>query len=571
MRILQEHLDYIEYEPVKKEIAGAEEAEERKVRLEEIVVVFTSVEAGDDEEISRKAIDGTKELLEKLGVNRILIYPYAHLSQDLAKPAQALAVLKEMERYAAEQGLEVHRAPFGWNKAFTIKVKGHPLAEMSRTYSNVAVEKASRWETTAKKESRESHKELLSRMKKSDYAGLPETDHRTLGERLDLFSFYEPSPSMPFWHDKGLTLKNVLIETIRRELRNRDYIEISTALLANVDLWKVSGHFEHYKDNMFMTKLKDDAEEAFGLKPMNCPSTILYYMSRRRSYRELPLRIADFDLLFRKELSGVVTGLFRVKSFTQDDAHIFCTEDQVEKELENLIDLVDYFYGIFKLKYMPKVSTMPDEHLGTEEQWSSATEILTRAVRSKGVEPLIKEKEGTFYGPKIDIDVKDSLGREWQCATIQLDFQLPQRFELTYAGKDGRDHTPVMIHRVIYGSLERFIGIIVEHYQGKFPLWLAPVQVKVLPVSDANKEYAERVMRDLRKNGLRTEIDLEGGTVNSKIRNAQLQKIPFMLVLGNREQKEGTLAVREREGQVTHGVKTQDFLAETKSAIESFS
>lgn len=571
MRILQEHLDFIEYEPVKKEIADAEEAEKKKVRLEEIIVDFTSVESGDDEEVARKAIDEAKEFLKRLGVKRLLIYPFAHLSQDLAKPALALAVLKEMERYAAQQGLEVHRAPFGWNKAFQIKVKGHPLAEMSRTYSNVAVEKAPAVAITARKGREESHKELLSRMKKSDFAGLPETDHRTLGEKLDLFSFYEPSPSMPYWHDKGLTLRNLLIETIRRELRKRGYIEISTALMANVDLWKVSGHFEHYKDNMFMTKLKDDAEEAFGLKPMNCPSTILYYMSRRWSYRELPLRIADFDLLFRKELSGVVTGLFRVKSFTQDDAHIFCTEDQVETELESLIDLVDYFYGIFKLKYTPKISTMPDEHLGTEEQWKSATDMLTKAVKSKGVEPLIKEKEGTFYGPKIDVDVKDSLGREWQCATIQLDFQLPQRFELSYAGQDGRDHTPVMIHRVIYGSLERFIGIVIEHYQGRFPLWLAPVQVKVLPISDENTVYAERVLSDLRKNGLRAEIDLENGTVNSKIRNAQLQKIPFMLVLGNREQKEGTVAVRKREGEVKYGVKLQDFLAEAKSAIESFS
>ena len=573
MRILQQHVDYIEYEPIEKEISGAEDAEKKNVRFDEIVVVFTCVESNDDAETARKAVDGVAEYLGKLGVNKILIYPYAHLSQNLAKPAQALVVLKEMETYTTEKGLEVHRAPFGWNKAFQIKVKGHPLAEMSRTYTNDAAEGTSRRMAvvTERKVKEESHRQLLSRMKKSDYAGLPDTDHRILGEKLDLFSFYEPSPSMPYWHDKGLTLRNILIETIRREIKNRGYIEISTALLANIDLWKVSGHFEHYKDNMFMTKLKDDAEESFGLKPMNCPSTILYYLSRRWSYRDLPLRIADFDPLFRKELSGVVSGLFRVKSFMQDDAHIFCTEDQVGEELHNLIDLVDYFYSIFKLKYTPKISTMPDDHLGTEDQWKNATDILTKAVRSKGIEPFIKEKEGTFYGPKIDIDVKDSLGREWQCATIQLDFQLPERFELTYAGSDGRDHRPVMIHRVIYGSLERFIGIIIEHYQGRFPLWLAPVQIRVLPVTDQNKDYAKRIMNELRKNGLRAETDLGDGTVNSKIRDAQLQKTPFMLVLGDREQAEGTLAVRSRDGKVRYGVKLLDFLAETKSAVESFS
>ncbi len=569
MRILQEHLDFIEYEPIKKEIAAAEDAEKKKVRLDEIVVMFTSVESGDDDEIARKAVDGVREFLKRLGVNRILIYPYAHLSQNLAKPVAALGILKEMERYAAEQGLEVFRAPFGWNKAFQIKVKGHPLAEMSRSYSH-AVEQQAQATAPPMERKEVSHKELLSRMKKSDHSGLPETDHRKIGEGLDLFSFYEPSPSMPYWHDKGLTLKNLLIETIRKEIRKRGYIEISTALLANVDLWRVSGHYEHYKDNMFMTKLKDDDEETFGFKPMNCPSTILYYRSRKWSYRDLPLRIADFDLLFRKELSGVVTGLFRVKSFTQDDAHIFCAEDQVEKELEGLIDLVDFFYGIFKLKYTAKISTMPDEHLGPEEQWSKATEILVKAVRSKGIEPVIKEKEGAFYGPKIDVEVKDSIGRDWQCATIQLDFQLPQRFELTYVGNDGHEHTPVMIHRVIYGSLERFIGIIIEHYRGRFPVWLAPIQARVLSLTDESKGYAEGILKRLVDAGVRAEGDFESGTVGAKIRNAQLQKIPYMLVIGQKEEQSGSVALRAREGDVRYGVSVDDFLAELRSKERSF-
>jgi threonyl-tRNA synthetase len=321
---------------------------------------------------------------------------------------------------------------------------------------------------------------------------------------------------------------------------------------------------------MFMTKLKEDDEETFSLKPMNCPSTILYFRSKKWSYRDLPLRVADFDLLFRKELSGVVTGLFRVKSFTQDDAHLFCTEDQVEKELEGLIDLVDHFYGLFKLKYTAKVSTMPDEHLGPEEQWKKATKILVKAVRSKGIDPIIKEKEGAFYGPKIDVDVKDSMGRDWQCATIQLDFQLPQRFELNYTGQDGHEHRPVMIHRVIYGSLERFIGILIEHYQGKFPVWLAPVQARVLSLTDESKRYAEGILKRLDEAGVRAEGDFESGTVGAKIRNAQLQKIPYMLVIGQKEEQSGTIAVRAREGDVRYGMSVDDFLAELRSKEKSF-
>jgi len=574
MRILQQHLDFIEYEPKEKEIAAAEEAEKKLFRYEEIVVLLTSVEKGDNDEVAKKAVEGTKDYLGKLKVNKIIIYPYAHLSQNLARPKDALEVLRAMESYAKEAGIETYRSPFGWNKAFQIKVKGHPLAEQSRVYTvaegpTVALQAAPKEveKVSGERKAEMTEEQMLARIKKSDFAGLPDTDHRIIGEKLDLFSFQEPSPGMVYWHDKGVKLRNILIEFVRGELAKRNYIEISAPILANTVLWKVSGHWDHYKDNMFITHLGD---EEFGLKPMGCPSVMLYFRSRRWSFRDLPLKVADFDALHRNELSGVATGLFRVKMLTQDDAHIFVTEEQIEGQIEELIELIAKLYGVFGLKYSLKISTMPDDHIGTKEQWDVATESLKKVVTAKGLSYELKEKEGAFYGPKIDVDIKDSIGREWQCATIQLDYQQPRRFKLTYTGSDGKEHTPVVIHRVIYGSMERFIGILIEHYQGKFPLWVSPVQVRVLSVSDESKGYAQEVLDGLKSAGIRAEGDLESGTIGGKIRNAQLQKIPFMLVIGGKEKENGTVAVRAREGDVRYGVKAEDFLAELRQKIASF-
>ncbi|MDA4122614.1 MAG: threonine--tRNA ligase, partial [Thaumarchaeota archaeon] len=400
MRILQQHLDFIEYEPKEKEISLAEEATKEKRHYDEIVVLFTSVEKGDDDQVAKKAIEGTKEFLGKLKVNRIIIYPYAHLSQDLARPKEALEVLKAMESYAKEAGLETYRAPFGWNKAFQVKVKGHPLAEQSRYYGSV--EKQVIAPPPAPRKAQEmSEDQAFARIKKSDFAGLPETDHRIIGERLDLFSFQEPSPGMVYWHDKGWKLRNLLVDFIRKELARRGYQEISNPALANTVLWGVSGHSEHYKDNMFLTKLGD---EEMGLKPMNCPSSFLVYRSRKWSFRDLPVRFAIFDPLYRNELSGVATGLFRVKILTQDDAHIIATEEQAEAEVADLLDLMAKMYGVFKLEFKVKISTRPDETMGTDEEWDRATKTLTRVVESKGLPYEVKAKEGNFYAPKIDVD-----------------------------------------------------------------------------------------------------------------------------------------------------------------------
>jgi threonyl-tRNA synthetase len=332
-------------------------------------------------------------------------------------------------------------------------------------------------------------------------------------------------------------------------------------------LWKVSGHWDHYKQNLFLTWMGD---EEFGLKPMNCPPTMLYYRTRKWSFRELPLRVSCFDSLYRNELSGVASGLFRVKSFSQDDAHIFATEEQVEGEVKALIDLLDGVFKIFGLEYKLNLSTMPDDHMGTREFWEKAEGILARVMEAKGLKYKVKEKDGAFYGPKIDVDIKDSMGREWQNSTIQLDYQLPQRFKLTYTGSDGKEHTPVVIHRAILGSLERFIGVYVEHVQGRFPVWIAPVQVRVLPVSDENKGYAEKVAATLAERRLRVESDLASGTIGGKIRDAQLQKIPYMLVVGSKEEQAGSVAVRAREGDVRYGVKLDDFVAEVEAKVRAY-
>ncbi len=563
MKILQMHADFIEYKPTKKEISSAEDAKPELVREEDVVVLFTAFEKGDDAGTVRKAVYDAKDFLGRLGATKVMIYPFAHISQSLAPPQEALALLKAMREDASAAGLHVSSAPFGWTKALQIKVKGHPLAEMSRSYGSQAAAVAQ-----APKPRRElSEHEMLARIRKSDFGKLPETDHRVIGERLDLFSFQEPSPGMPYWHEKGLILRQLLADFVRSEQRARGYIEISTPALANTSLWRVSGHWDHYRDSMFLTPYGD---EELGLKPMNCPSTFLYYRTRKWSHRDLPLRVADFDPLFRNELSGVASGLFRVKTFVQDDAHLFVTESQVPGELKGVIELMARFYGIFRLDYTAKISTMPESHLGEKQQWDAAVSALTEAVRAAGKEPVIKEGEGAFYGPKIDVDVKDSAGREWQCATIQLDFQMPHRFKLAYTGQDGKEHTPVVIHRVIYGSLERFIGIILEHYKGALPVWLSPVQARVIPLSDQHNDYGRKVLSTLASAGLRVRGDFDAGTLGSKVRDAQLQKIPYMIVVGGKEEKAGTVSVRTRDGKQRFDVSPGEFIAEVKEKMAAF-
>lgn len=369
-------------------------------------------------------------------------------------------------------------------------------------------------------------------------------DHRKLGRELDLFDIFDEGPGFPFFFPKGMVLRNALEDFWRQEHTRAGYQEVKTPMILNQELWHRSGHWDHYKDNMYVIKI-DDAD--YAIKPMNCPGGMLVYKRKPHSYRDLPERIAELGLVHRHELSGALHGLMRVRCFTQDDAHIFMTPDQIESEIEGVVRLIDRFYKVFGFKYKLELSTRPEDSMGTDEQWEAATNALKRALEVLGKEYEVNEGDGAFYGPKIDFHLEDSLGRTWQCGTIQLDFQMPERFDLTYVGQDGEKHRPVMIHRVVFGSIERFIAILTEHYAGAFPLWLAPVQVMIVPISENQSEYAHEVCDKLVSLGIRAEVDDRNEKMGYRIREAQLQKIPYMLVLGEKEKESGNVAVRNRK------------------------
>jgi threonyl-tRNA synthetase len=369
-------------------------------------------------------------------------------------------------------------------------------------------------------------------------------DHRRLGQDLGLFSFHDEGPGFPFFHPKGMIIRNELERFWRDEHEKAGYQEIKTPLVLNRVLWEKSGHWDHYKENMYFTKI-DEAD--FAIKPMNCPGGMLIYKSAMHSYRDFPLKLAEMGMVHRHELSGTLHGLMRVRSFTQDDAHIFMLPAQIEKEVEDVINLVDHFYRVFGFKYHVELSTKPEKAMGSDEMWDRATKALENVLIKKEMSYIINEGDGAFYGPKIDFHLEDSLQRTWQCGTIQLDFQMPEKFDLTYIGEDGEKHRPVMIHRVIYGAIERFFALLIEHYAGAFPLWLSPVQAVVLPITDRQHAYAREVGRILKEKGVRTEVDCRSEKVGYKIREAQMNKVPYMLVLGDREVADGSISLRKRE------------------------
>ena len=368
-------------------------------------------------------------------------------------------------------------------------------------------------------------------------------DHRKLGKELGLFMMKEEGPGFPFFLPKGMVLKNTLLDYWREIHNKAGYVEISTPIMLSRHLWETSGHWDHYKENMYTTVI-DDTD--FAIKPMNCPGGILVYKSEPRSYRDLPLRMGELGLVHRHEKSGQLHGLMRVRCFTQDDAHIFMTPEQIRDEIKGVAKLIDSVYQLFGFKYHVELSTRPEDSMGSDEDWEVATDGLRGALDDLGLDYVVNEGDGAFYGPKIDFHLEDSIGRTWQCGTIQLDFQLPLRFECEYIGADGEKHRPIMIHRVAFGSIERFIGILIEHFAGAFPTWLAPVQVKVLPISEKYMDYANKVMNDLKEAGIRTEIDDRAEKIGYKIREARLQKIPYMLVVGAKEEEEGKVSVRSR-------------------------
>ncbi len=389
-------------------------------------------------------------------------------------------------------------------------------------------------------------------------------DHRRLGKELDLFAIMDEGPGFPFFFPKGMILRNQLLDFWRGVHRKWNYEEISTPIILNEELWHRSGHWDHYKENMYFTKI--DGED-YAIKPMNCPGGMLAYKRKLWSYRDLPLRVAELGLVHRHELSGALHGLMRVRCFTQDDAHIFMTEDQIESEVAGVIKLIDSVYKVFGFKYHVELSTCPEDFIGSEEMRVMSENILKKVLTDQGMDFVINPGDGAFYGPKIDFHLEDSIGRTWQCGTIQLDYQMPERFDLTYTGADGQKHRPVMIHRVVFGSIERFIGILTEHYAGAFPLWLAPVQVKILPISEKQHAYAKQVYDRLTEAGIRAEIDLDNEKIGYKIRSAQMQKIPYMAVVGAKEAESETISVRSRKEGDLGAVSYPDFLKKLEEEV----
>lgn len=559
MKILLIHSDFLEFEPKTKALKSAEEVKKVRTRVEECLVVFTSVEKGDEVSVYKNYVDEIVKVAEQVKSKKIVLYPWVHLSQNPSEPALALEVIETAKKELEEKDYDVIRAPFGWYKSFNISCKGHPLSELSREIKSETKGKVE--VINAEKMLRDISKATLDRDK------LKENDHRIIGQNLDLFSFYNVAPGMPFWHPKGLVIRNELIKFWREEHVKAGYQEIRTPQIMSDVLWKVSGHWDHYKENNFSTEYD---KRPFMVKPMNCPGGMLVYKSKTRSYKEFPMRIGELGTVHRVELSGVLSGLFRVIQFTQDDAHIFCTEQQMEDEIIAVMNLIDKFYKIFGFSYRAELSTRPEKAMGAKEVWDKAEKVLEKCLKKKKMEFKINAGDGAFYGPKIDFHAMDSQGRSWQLSTIQLDFQMPERFQLKYIGEDGKEHTPVMLHRVIYGALERFIGILLEFTNGNLPLWLSPVQIKVVSFNEKNANAVEKIKKQLFDLGYRVESDTTSGTVQAKIRDAEMMKIPYIIVIGDKEEQANTLAIRKHgESKPKFGVKFEELAKELEETIKN--
>jgi threonyl-tRNA synthetase len=565
MKILSLHVDYINFKPLKKalkKIADLDSKEKEGQKVGESLVVLTAVEKGDTVKESVGAlVENIKDVAKQVKTKKIVLYPYAHLSSNLANPEIAEEVLKETEK-ALKKNFTTVRAPFGYYKEFELKVKGHPLSELSR---EIRVEGSKEAEKTEDPDT----KNILRSLGKSilDRSKLKPNDHRILGQEMDLFSFSDVAPGSAFWHNNGLIVYNELIKFMRGELKLHEYKEIKTPEILDKKLWLLSGHWGKYKENIFLSKYEN---RDFASKPMNCPGGLMVFKSAPKSYKELPLRVAEFGIVHRQELSGVLAGLFRVIEFTQDDAHIFCTDNQVETEVENLLILMKKIYDKFGFEYEIEFSTRPKKRIGNDEMWDKAEKHLENVLKKNKIKYKLNKGDGAFYGPKIDFHIKDSMGRTWQCGTIQVDFSMPDRFELEYIDKDNKRKRPVMLHRAIFGSLERFIGILLEHTKGRLPTWLAPIQVRVLSFTDRNVNHAKKMIKEIGEGipGLRIDADFRDITVQGKVKDAELMRVPHIILIGDREEKEKTVAVRVRGDQKIKTMKIEEFIKSLKKEIE---
>ena len=569
MKILTLHVDYIKFKALKKalkSIADLSEKDKKEQEVKEALVVMVAVEKSDSNAKASVAAltKEVKDIASQVKAKNIVLYPYAHLSSNLASPDTAVKALQEAEAALKKEGFKVVRAPFGYYKSFELKVKGHPLSELSREIvlqGNEAKEAEEKYDP----------KQLLREISKAklDTSKLKENDHRIIGRQMDLFSFNDVAPGMVFFHNNGLIVYNELVKFWRELHKKYNYEEISTPQVLDKRLWQISGHWEKYKDNIFLTKYEN---RDFAVKPMNCPGGLLVFKTNSKSYKDLPLRVAELGTVHRQELSGVLAGLFRVIKFTQDDAHVFCrNEKQLESELIEVMKLVDEIYSKFGFKYAVELSTRPEKRIGTDAMWDKAEKALENVLKKQKMKYKINKGDGAFYGPKIDFHLKDSLGRTWQCGTIQVDFAMPERFAIEYTDKDNKKKRPIMIHRAIYGSLERFIGILIEHFNGRFPAWLAPIQVRVLNFTDRNKKSAEKVVDKLKKAipELRIDYDFSQSTMGSKVKNAEIMRVPYILTIGDKEEKAGTVAVRSKGSKKLTNVRIDDFISKLKKEIEN--
>jgi len=576
MKILTLHCDYIKFKALKKALKTAEPLETKDGKeVPEVLVVLTAVEEHDSEIEVKKLVEAVKKTVNDVKAKNVVLYPYAHLSSRLAKPDKAQEYLYLAEDLLRKEKLNVTRAPFGYYKEFELKCKGHPLSELSKEFGEVVEQKAKEEGKMSKdvsvKEEKYDPEQLLRQISRSklDTSKLKDNDHRIIGQKLDLFSFNDVAPGMVFWHNNGRVIFDELVNYWKEEHQKAGYQEIKTPQIMDSKLWKISGHWDKYKENNFVT---DYEGRPFLVKPMNCPGGMLVYKSETKSHKDLPLRVGEMGTVHRTELSGVLAGLFRLIQFTQDDAHIFCADEkQVESEIMGVSKMVKQFYKKFGLNFdHVELSTRPEKRIGTDKEWDSAEKILENVLKKMKMKYNINKGDGAFYGPKIDFHIKDSLGRAWQLSTIQLDFALPERFDLEYIGKDNKRHRPIMLHRVIYGAVERFMGTLLEHTNGALPTWLSPVQVKVISFTDRNVKAVEKLASELKELGVRAEADVRNAQVSEKIRDSEMMKVPYAIVIGDREEKAKTLAVRVRgEKKPKFGVKKDKFIEDLLKDIKN--
>jgi len=563
MKTLNLHCDYINFKALKKALKSVDEiAPNQKLEGEskECLVVMVAVEKGDSKKSVPELIASIKKIAEDVKTKNIVLYPYAHLSSNLGKPSTAVEILNETAKKL--KGFKVVQAPFGYYKSFELKVKGHPLSELSREF----VVEGNEEEAELDDKERGRLLRMVSRAT-LDTSKLKENDHRILGNKMNLWSFNNMAPGMVFWHPKGLHIKNKLIQLWREMHRKAGYEEISTPQILDRKLWEISGHWSKYKDNMFTTEYE---KREFSVKPMNCPGGMLVYKTSPKTYKDLPLRSGELGIVHRKELSGVLAGLFRVIQFTQDDAHIFCTEEQLKEEIGKIIDLINETFQLFNLNFDHiELSTRPEKKIGSDKTWDLAEKALEEVLIERKIKYKINKGDGAFYGPKIDFHLKDSLERTWQCSTIQLDMALPERFDLTYKDKDGKDQRPIMLHRVIYGAIDRFIGILTEHINGKFPLWLSPNQIKVMTLNDDVKGYANEIYKKLFDEGFEVEINDKSESMGKKARDAQVQRFNYLVTVGEKEKSKGKIAVRGRDSKEITMMDLDKFISKLKKEISA--